>query len=195
MMTSRLAILALAAGLAGCASLSPIAAVRLAAFDPLAADPAGIAVAVKTSERLHVGVGNVILRLALEADDPALAFDETFRLAVSGVSAGSAFPDRIEKGEHVRIATVKEADRARLAGAQAKARAARETGNKGKGTLSVSVTGGCRTGPIDGQRTRLGTYMRTEREGAFFALTRGTRLAEAIGADKVAVIPECESAG
>ena len=74
-------------------------------------------------------------------------------------------------------------------------RAARETGNKGKGTLSVSVTGGCRTGPIDGLRTTLSTYLSTEREGAFFALTRGTRLAEAIGADKVAAIPECESAG
>ena len=171
-----------------CASLTPAAALRLAGFDPLEADPAAIAVAVRTSDRLRLRNGDVTMRVGFESKDKSLEFDEHFELQIVGGDVGTPPGGALSSGEHVQIAQVAVADRARLAATQAKARAAR---GKGNGSLEVAVNGGCRTGEIDPASLSFSTYMRTAVEGEFFQLTRDMSLARAFGADAIAGIPPC----
>jgi hypothetical protein len=173
--------------LSGCASLAPSAVGKLAGFDPLSADPASVAVAVRTDRRLWLRTGDVVLRIALEAEDGGTGFDESFELMVSPDGGDAVAGLAADDDEHVLVARVAPADRARLAETQAKARAAR---GKGRGTFEVAVKGGCRTGAID-PGVAASTYLRTGADETFFALTRNVRLARAIGADAVAAIPDC----
>jgi hypothetical protein len=177
--------------LGGCASLAPSAVARLASFDPLSADPSAIAIAVRTSDRLRLRTGDVKLRVALQSDDAALAFDERFDLEVMGGDVGSLPGGTLISDEHVLLARVAADDRARLAETQARARA---TKGKGKGSIEVSVSGGCRTGDIEPAKLRFSAYMRTEDSGAFFPLTRDVSLARMVGADAVAALPPCDGA-
>ena len=95
-----------------CASLTPAAALRLAGFDPLEADPAAIAVAVRTSDRLRLRNGDVTMRVGFESKDKSLEFDEHFELQIVGGDVGTPPGGALSSGEHVQIAQVAVADRA-----------------------------------------------------------------------------------
>lgn len=179
-----------------CVSLSPGAVAGLAGFDPFSADPAAIAVAVRTTQALRLRTGDVTLRVALAADDPVEAFDETFRLAI--IADGQAAGVVVEpgSGESVHVASVAAQDRDRLAAVQAKVRAYKAAGRPaGRGTLTVAVTGGCRTRPIDAAAARLTTYMRTAADRPFFALTREQPLRKALAGVALDRLPDCRDAG
>jgi hypothetical protein len=191
-----LAVPALAAWLAACTSLSPGAVARLAGFDPFSADPAALAVAVRTTQSLRLRTGDVSLRIALAADDPGEAFDETLRLSIVDDPDATGIVVEPDRRERVHVATVAPEDRARLATIQARVRAYKAAGRpKGRGTLAISISGGCRSGEIDAGDARLSTYMRTAANQPFFPLTREQPLAKALAGVPLERLPSCGDAG
>lgn len=193
---SHLVLGAMAAGLAGCTSLSPGAAVNLAGFDPFSADPAALAIAVRSTKALRLRTGDVSLRIALAADDPAEAFDETLRLAIVDGAGVAGIPVEPERRERVHVASVAQEDRARLAATQARVRAYKARAKPmGRGTLTISVSGGCRDGEFDAENARLATFMRTAEGRPFFPLTREQPLAKALAGVPLERLPPCPDAG
>lgn len=193
---ATLAISALATWLGACASLTPGAVANLAGFDPFSADPASLAVAVRTTKALRLRTGDVSLRIALAAVNPAEAFDETLRLRIVDDPDASGIDAKPGRGESVHVATVAPEDRERLAAIQARVRDYKAAGRPtGLGTLAISVSGGCRTGEIDAGEATLSTYMRTAADQPFFALTREQPLAKALGGVPLDRLPRCAGAG
>ena len=99
---------------------------ELSRFDPLNADPADIAVAVKTDRKLHLRQGDVVLRLALDSDDKSRAFDERFVLSITRDTGTANLAGSLKETEHVLSAAVAAGDRERFRAVQARARKARE---------------------------------------------------------------------
>lgn len=191
-----LALGAMAAWLAGCASLSPGAAVNLAGFDPFSADPAALAIAVRSTEALRLRTGDVSLRIAMAPDDPDAAFEETLRLAIVNDATVSGIDVEPERRETVHVALVAPDDRARFAAIQARVRAYREAGKpNGRGTLSIRVSGGCRDGEIEAESARIATFMRTVEGRPFFPLTRDQPLATMLAGVPLERLPPCPDAG
>ncbi|WP_187968744.1 hypothetical protein [Aquibium microcysteis] len=187
---------AMAAWLSGCSSLSPGAAVNLAGFDPFSADPAALAVAVRSTRALRLRTGDVSLRIALAADDPAEAFDETLRLAIVEGADVAGIPVEPERRERVHVASVAKEDRARLAAIQARVRAYKARAEpRGRGTLAIGVSGGCRDGELDAESARLATFMRTDEGRPFFPLTREQPLMKALEGVPLDHLPPCPDAG
>ncbi|MBO6902903.1 MAG: hypothetical protein JJ864_16305 [Rhizobiaceae bacterium] len=174
----------------GYAGLAPSSAAGPAGFDPLDADPAAIAVAVRMPDRLHLKTGDVTMRIAFESDDKSLEFDEKFELELLSAEGRASPEGSPGPGEQMQVARVAAADRARLADTQAKARAAR---GKGLGALDIALSGGCRLGELAPEHLRVSTYMRTQAQGEFFALARDISLARALGVESTAYIPTCKS--
>jgi hypothetical protein len=144
---------------------------------------------------LRLQTGDVSLRIALAADDPAEAFDETLRLSIVDGPEASGIAVEPGRRERVHVATVAPEDRARLAAIQARVRAYKAAGRpKGRGTLAISVSGGCLTGEIDTGEARLATYMRTAAGQPFFALTREQPLAKALAGVPLERLPRCAGA-
>lgn len=184
-----------AAALSACVSGNPRTLYELSKFDPLSADPAGIAVAVKTDRKLHLRQGDVMLRMALASEDKNRAFDESFVLTVIGDKEPAGFGQALKPNEHVLSAAIAAEDRQRFRAAQARARAARaEDATEGKGSISVSINGGCTSGPLDLKDTTVRSYMRTQAGGRFFPLTGEMKITEVLGNKKSSAIriPSCE---
>lgn len=136
-----------------------------------------------------------MLRMALASEDRNRAFDERFVLTVIEDREPAGFSQTLKANEHVLSASIAAEDRQRFRTAQARARAARaDNATEGKGSISVSIDGGCKSGPLDPKETTVRSYMRTQAGGRFFPLTGEMKLAEVLGNTKSSVIrtPSCE---
>lgn len=131
----------LAMSVAACTSVSPVGMMRLSQVDPLALDPAALSVAIDLPSALHLRDGDATLRLAVEG-----RLDETFVLDVDGVPEHAVAP--AAAGRHVVLAGIGAEDHERFASSQATARAVRASRGRAKGSMTVSVTGGCRSAPV-----------------------------------------------
>jgi hypothetical protein len=178
--------------LSACASLSPTAMVKLAGTDPLTVDPEKLSVAAVMPVPLKLRTGDVVLSFVLDAPAPYGPVNETIPLEIiagertAGVPASPSF-------ERVQIARVAQADVARLAAAQAKARAFRETGRKdGKGSISVTITGGCRDGRIGDAAMVASIFMRSAPDEKYFPLVSSVNLRKLVGEAAVQNIPLCD---
>ena len=134
--------------LTACASLSPMSLTKLVGLNPLDIAPEQMSVAAVMPVPLRLRTGDVVLHFAMDAPAPYGPVNETLPLEIvagdnaPGVSASPSF-------ERIQVARVAQADVARLAAAQAKARAFQATGRKdGHGSISVTISGGCRDGAI-----------------------------------------------
>lgn len=203
-MISRLSagrILICAAGsmaLVGCMTANPRTLYELSRFDPLSADPADIAVAVKTDRKLHLRQGDVVLRMALDSDDKSRAFDERFVLSITRDTGTANLAGSLKETEHVLSAAVAAGDRERFRAVQARARKAREEkATGGKGSMTVAISGGCKTGPLEGEDVHVRSYMRTETGGTYFPLTGEMKLADVFkkAGVPVADISYCDGEG
>ena len=179
-------------GLSACASVSPVGMAKLAAMDPLSADPQQIAVAARLPEALKLRTGD--LMMVVKTNDAAGpdAIDETFYLAVADAAPGDAGVIVPENGERLQTAKVATQDVERLRTAQARARALKAAGGaKGKGSLTVSAKGGCKTADFAGQPLKLNIYMQTETDGEWFPVVNALDLRRALGDEMLAKIPAC----
>lgn len=186
-----IAVLAGLTTLSACASLNPMALGKLASIDPLEAAPGDLSVAAVMPVPLNLRSGDVVLTIAMEAPAPYGPVKEVLPLEIvsggdaPGVSASPSF-------ERIQIARVALADVARLAAAQAKARAFKATGRKdGHGSISVEIKGGCRDGAVNPGKLTAELYLRTKPDEKFFALTRSIDLRKLLGEEAIARLPAC----
>jgi hypothetical protein len=167
--------------LPACASVVPSAAARLAAVDPLTADPAQIAVAVMLPQGLAIRPGTAVLEMAGSRGDQ--------RVAERLVLAPMPVPDlAVPQGSTLMAFGIAPADAARLRHVQAAIRAWKAEG-PAQGRLSVGL-GGCATAPLapDAEGSVL---VRLEEGGPFRPLVDGARLADLLGPEELAGIGPC----
>jgi hypothetical protein len=177
--------------LSACASLNPMALTRLAGLDPLQIAPEQMSVAAVMPVPLKLRTGDVVLHFAMDAPPPYGPINEKLPLEIvagdnaPGVSASPSF-------ERVQVARVAQADMARLAAAQAKARAFKATGRKdGKGSISVTIAGGCRDGAINPGALAVEIFMRSKADEQYF-LVSSVNLRKLLSDDAIEKLPLCE---
>ncbi len=179
-------------GLSACASVNPMGLAKLAALDPLSADPHQIAVAARLPEALKLRTGDLMMVVKTNNATAPNAIDETFYLAVTEAAPGDVGVIIPENGERLQLAKVASQDLERLRTTQAKARALKSSGGaNGKGSLTVSAKGGCKASDIGDTPLILNLYMHTETNGEWFPVVNALNLRRALGNDMLAKIPAC----
>jgi hypothetical protein len=179
-------------GLSACASVNPLALAKLAALDPLSADPHQITVAARLPEALKLRTGDLIMVVKTNDATALQAIDETFFLAITDAAPGVAGVIIPENGERLQLAKVASQDLERLRITQVKARALKDAGGaNGKGSLTVSAKGGCKTSDIGDTPLMLNIYMQTETNGEWFPVVNALNLRRALGEETLAKIPSC----
>lgn len=176
--------------LTACASLSPMALTKLVGLNPLDIAPEQMSVAAVMPVPLKLRTGDVVLHFAMDAPAPYGPVNETLPLEIvagdnaPGVSASPSF-------ERIQVARIAQADVARLAAAQAKARAFQATGRKdGHGSISVTISGGCRDGAINPGALVAELYMRSKPDEDYFRMS-SVNLRKLLPAAAIAKLPMC----
>ena len=178
--------------LSACASVNPVGLARLAAMDPLSADPQQISVAARLPQALKLRTGDLVMVLKTNGVEGPDAIDETFSLAVTDAAAGDAGVIAPRDGERLQTARVAPQDLERLRAAQAKARAMKASGkHKGKGSLTVSAKGGCKTAELGEGPLKMNLYMQTQTGGERFPVVNALDLRRALGGETLGKIPPC----
>jgi hypothetical protein len=178
--------------LASCASVNPIGLAKLAAMDPLATDPAQMAVAARLPEALKLRTGDLVMTVKTDGAKGVDVIDETFLLDINDASAGEAGVIVPEAGERLQTARVAPSDIERLRATQAKARVIKTAGGeKGQGAISINARGACRTGDLTAGPLNLNIFMATEKGGGWFPVVSNLDVRKALGADLVAKIEPC----
>ena len=179
-------------GLSACASVNPVGLAKLAAMDPLSADPQQISVAARLPESLRLRTGDLIMVVKTDGVTGPGAIDETFYLAVADAAPGDAGLVIPEDGERLQTARVAPGDIERLRATQAKARTLKAAGTaKGKGSLTVSTRGGCKTGEFGDERLVMNLFMQTETGGEWFPVVSALDLRRALDDEMLDKIPAC----
>ena len=179
-------------GLSACASVNPVGLAKLAAMDPLSADPQQISVAARLPESLRLRTGDLIMVVKTDGVTGPGAIDETFYLAVADAAPGDAGLVIPEDGERLQTARVAPGDIERLRATQARARTLKAAGTaKGKGSLTVSARGGCKTGEFGDGRLVMNLYMQTETGGEWFPVVSALDLRRALDDEMLDKIPAC----
>ena len=182
----------LIAGLSACASVNPVGLARLAAMDPLAADPQRISVAARLPQALKLRTGDLMMVVKTDATEGPDRIDETFFLSVNDAAPGSTGVIAPEAEERLQTARVAPQDIERLRATQAKARALKAAGGaKGRGSLTVSAKGGCKTAELGDAELVMNLYMQIETNGEWFPVVSALDLRRALGEEMLAKIPAC----
>jgi hypothetical protein len=175
--------------LVSCASVNPIGLAKLAAMDPLATDPAQLAVAARLPEALKLRTGDLVMTVKTDGATGADAIDETFLLDVKEAKAGVIVP---QAGERLQTARVAPSDIERLRTTQAKARTIKSAGGKkGIGAISINARGACKTAELPAGPLNLNIFMETEKDGGWFPVVSNLELRKALGAEVIAKIEVC----
>ncbi|MGL4238091.1 hypothetical protein [Tabrizicola sp.] len=172
--------------LAGCASVVPSTAARLAALDPLTADPGAIEVVVILPEGLAVKPGSA--RLEFGATRGTETRKGSFVLEDRPVRTAVAGPE----GSSARGFALTEADAERMRALQAEIAAWKREG-KARGTLGLGL-GGCGVGDGPAPDATGSVLIRMAEDGPFLPLIRDGKLADLLGAEVLAAIQPCEGA-
>lgn len=164
--------------LAGCSDIPIATALRLAALDPLSADPAGMAVALDLPERVGIAPGSAALTLRAQAADGA---------EISGRYGLETTGDGVWQ--------VRASDRARLRDDQARVAAWERADPAGTvGQFSAMLTP-CRTGAGDLGRGTVSAALQLEPGGPFLPLLRDVPVAELTEGAGLPDLPRCAAPG
>ncbi|MEM8854766.1 MAG: hypothetical protein AAGD34_13775 [Pseudomonadota bacterium] len=179
--------LACALTLSGCLSVNPAGLIAASRLDPLNTAPSDIDVAVGVQDNVRLTDGDAEFRIAFRSDGATSAFlvDETVPLQLRPITNGTPEPNADD--EIVYSARFADEDAARIAAAQAQIRALRARGIDGKGTLGVSVVGGCLVGATLNS-LRVSTWLQTNPQDGYVSLTRGQDMLRAVGESDAAAL-------
>jgi hypothetical protein len=178
--------------LQSCATVNPVGLARLAALDPLSADPGQISVAARLPLSLKLRTGDLIMVIKTEVPEGSDKIDETFNLEVTDAAPGDAGVIAPEAGERLQTARVAPADLTRLMATQAKARAIKAAGkNKGKGSLSVAAKGGCAAAELGDGPLVMNLFMKTDDSAGFYPIVSNLDLRKALGDALLAKLEPC----
>jgi hypothetical protein len=179
--------------LTACASVNPAGLARLAALDPLSADPAQITVAARLPLALKLRTGDLIMVIKTEGAERTDKIGETFFLEVADADSGDAGVIAPEAGERLQTARIAPADVARLQAAQSKARAIKAAGKRqGRGSLSVAVKGGCKAAELGEGPLVMNLFMKTDNEAGYYPVVSNFELRKQFGDDLLAKLEPCK---
>lgn len=185
MTSTRLAALALLA-LSACSSLVPSTAARLAALDPLTADPAALELVVILPPGLAVSPGSA--KLELSADRGTEHRSGSFALADRPVTGGFAVP----KGGTARGFAIAVSDVDRMRALQAEIAEWKRDG-AARGSLGLGI-GGCAIGAGPEPDAKGSVLIRLRADGPFLPLIAEGKLADLLGPEVLAAIKPCQGA-
>ncbi len=185
MTPTRLAVLALLT-LTSCSALVPSTAARLAAVDPLTADPAALQLVVILPPGLAVSPGSA--KLDLSADRGAEHRSGSFALADQPVPPGIVVP----QGATARGFAIADADVGRMRALQAEIAAWKREG-AAKGALGLGI-GGCAIGEGPAPDATGSVLIKVRDEGPFLPLIASGKLADLLGPTVLAAIKPCQAA-
>jgi hypothetical protein len=175
-----------------CASVNPVGLAKLAALDPLSADPAQISVAARLPLALKLRTGDLIMVIKSDSTEAPDKIDETFFLEVADAAPGDAGPIAPEAGERLQTARVAAGDMARLQATQSKARALKAAGSsKGKGSLSVAAKGGCTITELGSGPLVMNLFMKTDPSEGFYPIVSNFDLRKQLGNELLAKLEPC----
>jgi hypothetical protein len=179
---AALAVLALSA----CSALVPSTAARLAALDPLTADPAALELVVILPPGLAVTPGSA--KLEMSADRGAEQKGGSFRLADRPAPTGLALPD----GATARGFAIADKDVEPMRALQAEIAGWKREG-AAKGALGLGI-GGCAVGDGPAPDATGSVLIKVREGGAFLPLIADGKLADLLGPDVLAAIKPCQAA-
>ena len=178
--------------LTACASVNPVGLARLAALDPLSADPAQIAVAARLPLALKLRTGDLIMVIKTNVAEGPEKIDETFYLKVADAAPGDAGVIVPEAGERLQTAKIAPADLTRLKATQSRARAIKAEGrNKGRGSLSVAAKGGCKTAELGEGPLVMNLFMKTDESTGYYSIVSSFDLRKQFGDDLLVKLEPC----
>jgi hypothetical protein len=172
--------------LAACSAIVPSTAARLAALDPLTADPAAIELVVILPPGLAISPGTAELKLGATRGKEQLG--ETFRLEDRPVVTGIALPP----GATARHFALAQPDVQRMRAVQADIAEWKREG-AAQGSLGLGI-GGCAIGNGPAQDARGSVLIRTAPDAPFLPLIADGRLSDLLGAETLAAIKPCQGA-
>lgn len=172
--------------LSACASVVPSTAARLAAFDPLTADPAALELVLILPPGLAVTPGSA--RLDLSASRGRERRSGSFRLAERPVPPGIPLP----KNATARGFAIAEADVARMRALQAEIAVWKREGSA-RGQFGLGI-GGCAIGDAPAPDARGSVLIRVDRDAAFLPLVADGRLSDLLGPEVLRAIKPCQAA-
>ncbi|MFN4192710.1 MAG: hypothetical protein ACK4FR_07190 [Tabrizicola sp.] len=179
---AALGVLALSA----CSAVVPSTAARLAALDPLTADPAALELVVILPPGLEVNPGSA--RLALSATRGAEHRAGSFRLADRPVASGLPLPT----GATARGFAVAEADVEAMRALQADIAGWQRSG-AARGQFGLGIDG-CAVGVGPVADARASVLIRVAKDGPFLPLVAEGRLSELLGPEVLRAIKPCQAA-
>lgn len=172
--------------LAGCSYVPTMTAARLAAVDPMTADPGQIELAVVLPPGMNPLPGTA--KMVLHAEGGGQVRDVEYLLVDRAVPQGVPLPD----GAHARAYRLSAADAAAMRALQAEVAGWRATGH-GSATLGVGL-GGCELGGGPAPDAEGAVYVRLAADGSFLPLLGPARLTDMLGAAAIAGLPPCSAA-
>lgn len=179
-MIKTLAACLLASTLCACSSLTAAGLRAVAGLDPVATDPARLTAAIGVNDafRLRTGDAKLAIRYQGAAAQQPLVSEEFALVMIPAVGMSDLKPG---PNEIIYLARIAEADLARARDAQARIKAAKQTGN-GKGELTVSVSSGCLTRPMPA-KVPVRTFLQDVASSKFVQLTQTDNVLDLLSAE------------
>lgn len=172
--------------LSSCASVVPLTAARLAATDPLTADPGAIELLVILPAGLSVTPGSAVLEFGATRGQESRS--GRYRLRDVAVPPDVAVP--ADGSARVYALTDKDAESMRALQAEI---AAWKREGAATGSLSLGI-GGCAVGDGPAPDAVGSALIRMEEGGPLLPLIREGRLADLLGPEALAAIQPCQGA-
>lgn len=176
-------LLAAALALGACSAIVPSTAARLAALDPLVADPAGIGLVVVLPPGLAISPGSA--RLELQAARGTEALKGSFQLKDRALPGAEGLPE----GATARGFAIAEADIPRMRALQAEIAEWKRAG-AAKGSLGIGI-GGCAVGDGPAPDAVGSVLIRLSADSAYLPLIQDGSLADLLGPETLAAIKPC----
>ncbi|MEM6463770.1 MAG: hypothetical protein AAF724_17835 [Pseudomonadota bacterium] len=175
--------------LSTCASVNPAGLIAASRIDPLNTPPSDIAVAVGVPRTLRLVDGDAVFKIAFRAEggEAPVVVDETVPLELRPLRGGMPKPNSTD--EMIYSATFSAEGAERIAAAQQKIRSLRATGIDGKGSITISVTGGCFTQSLP-DPLLVSTWLRTAPDEDYVQLTRQVDVLRSLDESSAAMLRE-----
>jgi hypothetical protein len=179
--------------LSACASVNPAALAKLVALDPLTADPAAISVAARLPESLKLRDGDLVMKIEIDGTESGIRLKEEFKLDIDDAPSNGAGTIVPGPGEVLQTARVTQADIERLKQVQAKGREHKaKSTKKDEGSLSILITGGCKSADIPTGALPVSIYLKTDAEVGYYPVFSGLDLRRQLGEKVIGAIVACE---